>query len=207
MQENNTYLVIFQPSGARGYIKEGQTLKEASVRLGVDLEGVCGEQAICGTCKIRVEEGDFEKYGIQSSRDSLTPMGPSERKFFNIRQEEQGYRLSCQAKVQGDVVVFVPEESRMGKQIVRKAHKELDIEIKPAVKKYYVELVKPTLEENQGDFERLQGELERTHGLKDLTLDYQVAMELQNIIREGEWNVTVTVWHNREIIKVEPGGN
>ena len=84
-------------------------------------------------------------------------MGPSERKFFNIRQEEQGYRLSCTAKVQGDVVVFVPEESRMGKQIVRKAHKELDIEIKPAVKKYYVELVKPTLEENQGDLERLAG--------------------------------------------------
>ena len=207
MQENNTYLVIFQPSGARGYIEEGQTLKEASVRLGVDLEGVCGEQAICGTCKIRVEEGDFEKYGIQSSRDSLTPMGPSERKFFNIRQEEQGYRLSCQAKVQGDVVVFVPEESRMGKQIVRKAHKELDIEIKPAVKKYYVELVKPTLEENQGDLERLQGELEKIYGLKDLTLDYQVAMELQNIIRDGEWNVTVSVWNNREIIKVEPGRN
>ena len=32
-------------------------------------------------------------------------------------------------------------------------------------------------------------------------------MELQNIIREGEWNVTITVWNDREIIKVEPGRN
>ncbi len=207
MAEKNQYLVIFQPSGARGYISEGKTLKEASVALGVDLEGVCGEQAICGTCKIRVEEGDFEKYAIHSSRDSLSPMGASERKFFNIRQEEEGYRLSCQAKVQGNVVVFVPEESRMGKQIVRKAHKELDIEIKPAVKKYYVELVKPTLEENQGDLERLQGALEKVYGLKNLGIDYQVAMELQNTIREGEWKITVTVWQDREIIKVEPGRN
>lgn len=207
MAEKNKYLVIFQPSGARGYIEEGTPLKVASVALGVDLEGVCGEQAICGTCKIRVEEGDFEKYAIHSSRDSLSPMGPSERKFFNIRQEEQGYRLACQAKVQGNIVVFVPEESRMGKQIVRKAHKELDIELKPAVKKYYVELVKPSLEENQGDWERLLGELEKTHGLKNLVMDYQVAMELQNVIRDGEWNITVTVWNDKEVIKVESGRN
>ena len=33
------YLVIFQPSGCRGYIQKGKTLKEASVALGVDLEG------------------------------------------------------------------------------------------------------------------------------------------------------------------------
>lgn len=207
MAENNEYMVIFQPSGARGLVKEGITLKQAAVDLGVDLEGVCGEQAICGTCKIRVEEGDFEKYAIHSSKDNLSPMGASERKFFNLRQEEEGYRLACQAKVQGNVVVFVPEESRMGKQIVRKAYKELDIEIKPAVKKYYVELVKATLEENQGDFERLMGELEKQYGLKDLVLDYQVAMELQNVVREGDWTLTVTVWNDKEIIKVEPGRN
>ena len=144
------YLVIFQPSGSRGYIEGGKTLKEASVQLGVDLEGVCGEQAICGTCKVRLEQGDFEKYGIRSSKENLSPMTPSERKFFNLRQEEQGYRLSCQARVQGDLVIFVPEESRMGKQVVRKAPREIQIELKPAVRKYPVEMVKATLEDTLG---------------------------------------------------------
>ena len=133
-EENERCLVIFQPSGCRGYIEKGKTLKEASIALGVDIEGVCGEKAICGTCKVRIEEGDFEKYGIRSTRENLSPMGPSERKFFNLQQEGQGYRLACQTQILGDVVIFVPEESRMGKQVVRKAATDRPIELNPAVK-------------------------------------------------------------------------
>ncbi len=199
------YLVIFQPSGSRGYIEGGKTLKEASVQLGVDLEGVCGEQAICGTCKVRLEQGDFEKYGIRSSKENLSPMTPSERKFFNLRQEEQGYRLSCQARVQGDVVIFVPEESRMGKQVVRKAPREIQIELKPAVRKYPVEMVKATLEDNLGDWERLRNHLEQQHQVRPSAIDYQALLDLQNTVREGEWKLTVSVWQDREVIKVEPG--
>ena len=132
MPENEKCMVIFQPSGRRGFVDKGKTLKEASVALGVDIEGICGEKAICGKCKVRVEEGAFEKYGIESHRDNLSSMGPTEKKFFNLQQEQHGFRLACQARIEGDVVVFVPEESRMGKQIVRKAAREIDIELKPA---------------------------------------------------------------------------
>jgi uncharacterized 2Fe-2S/4Fe-4S cluster protein (DUF4445 family)/thioredoxin reductase len=204
-KETEKCMVIFQPSGRRGYIQKGKTLKEASVALGVDLEGICGEKAICGKCKVRIEQGLFEKYGIESSREHLSDMGPTERKFFSLQQERGGYRLACQAKVVGDVIVFVPEESRMGKQVVRKAAKEINIELKPAVKKYYVEIPKATLKDTRGDWERLETELEKSHGLKNLTIDYQALMSLQEAVRQGEWKVTVSVWHNKEVIKVEPG--
>lgn len=203
--EDEKYLVIFQPSGCRGYIEKGKSLKEASVALGVDIEGVCGEKAICGTCKVRVEEGNFEKYGTTSTRANLSPMGPTERKFFNLQQEEEGYRLACQTKIMGDVVIFVPEESRMGKQVVRKAATDRPIEVKPAVKKYYVELKKATLEDNLGDWERLSNELSRKYDLSNLTIDYQVLMGLQTAVRDGDWKVTASVWHEKEVIKVEPG--
>ncbi len=203
--EEEKYLVIFQPSGCRGYIDKGMSLKEASIVLGVDIEGVCGEKAICGTCKVRIEEGSFEKYGITSTRDNLSPMGPTERKFFNLQQEEEGYRLACQTKILGDIVIFVPEESRMGKQVVRKAATDRPMTVNPAVKKYYVELVKATLEDTLGDLERLSNELEKRYNLSNLTIDYQVLMELQNAVREGDWKVTASVWQNKEIIKVEPG--
>ncbi len=198
-------MVIFQPSGRRGFIPKGKTLKEASIALGVDIEGICGEKAICGKCKVRVEQGVFEKYGVESSLDHLSPMGQTERKFFSLQQERGGYRLACQAHILDDIIVFVPEESRMGKQVVRKAAKEINIELKPAVKKYYVELPKATLEDTRGDWERLTTELERQHGLKNLTIDYQVLVTLQEVIRQGDWKVTVSVWHDREVIKVEPG--
>jgi uncharacterized 2Fe-2S/4Fe-4S cluster protein (DUF4445 family)/NADPH-dependent glutamate synthase beta subunit-like oxidoreductase len=203
--ENERCLVIFQPSGCRGYINKGKTLKEASIALGVDIEGVCGEKAICGTCKVKVEEGEFEKYGIKSTRDHLSPMGPSERKFFNLQQEQDGYRLACQTQILGDVVIFVPEESRMGKQVVRKAATARPIKLKPAVKKYYVELTKATLDDTLGDWERLKNELNKRFKLRNLTIDYQVLLDLQNAVRNGDWKVTVSVWQGKEIIKVEAG--
>ncbi len=208
MEAKNTgekSMVIFQPSGRRGYVEKGRTLKEASVALGVDIEGICSEKAICGKCKVRVEEGIFEKYGIESSRDHLSPMGPSERKFISLQQEQAGYRLACQAHVLDNIVIFVPEESRMGKQVVRKAASEIRIDLKPAVKKYYVELTPATLEDPRGDWERLEAGLENGHGLKGLTIDYQVLVTLQEVVRLGEWKVTVSVWKAGEVIKVEPG--
>ena len=205
MPENEKCMVIFQPSGRRGFVDKGKTLKEASVALGVDIEGICGEKAICGKCKVRVEEGVFEKYGIESHRESLSPMGPTEKKFFNLQQEQHGFRLACQAKVLGDVVVFVPEESRMGKQIVRKAAREIDIELKPAIKKYLVELPPATLEDTLGDWERLQNKLNKKHKLKNLSIDYQALMVLQESVRQGEWKLTVSVWQDREVIRIEPG--
>ena len=182
-EENEKYMVIFQPSGCRGFVDKGKTLKEASIELGVDIEGVCGEQAICGTCKVRIEEGDFEKYSIKSTRDHLSPMGPTERKFFNIRQEEEGYRLACQTRIQGDIVIFVPEESRMGKQVVRKAPTDRPMRVNPAVKQYYVEMPKATLEDTLGDWERINNELKKQFKLENLTIDYQVLLELQNAVR------------------------
>ncbi|MBP1733681.1 MAG: ferredoxin [Deltaproteobacteria bacterium] len=198
-------MVIFQPSGRRGYVPKGKTLKEASVTLGVDIEGICGEKAICGKCKVRVEEGHFEKYGVESNRDHLSPIGPTERKFFSLQQERKGYRLACQAHILDNIVVFVPEESRMGKQVVRKAAREIDIKLNPAVKKYCVDMPPATLEDTRGDWERLETELERVHGLKNLVIDYQALMSLQQVVREGNWKVTVSAWKDREVIKVEPG--
>ena len=184
---------------------KGNNIKEASVALGVDIEGVCGEKAICGKCKVRIEEGIFEKYGIESHFENLSQITSSEHKFFSLQEEENGYRLACQAQIQGDVVVFVPEESRMGKQIVRKAAREIDIKIKPAVKIYYVELPKATLGDTTGDWERLQQELKNRYQLNKLTIDYQVLINLQHAIRKGDWKVTVAVWQGKEVIKVEPG--
>jgi uncharacterized 2Fe-2S/4Fe-4S cluster protein (DUF4445 family)/NADPH-dependent glutamate synthase beta subunit-like oxidoreductase len=204
-REDEKCMVIFQPSGRRGFIAKGKTLKEASIGLGVDIEGICGEKAICGKCKVRVEQGVFEKYGIESSREHLSAMGSTERKFFSLQQERADYRLACQAQIIGNIIVFVPEESRMGKQVVRKAAKEINIELKPAVKKYCVEMPKATLEDTRGDWERLEAELEKEHGLKNLTIDYQVLLTLQEVVRQGDWKITVTVWQDREVIKVEPG--
>lgn len=197
--------VIFQPSGRRGEIEEGKTLLEAAQSLGVDIEGLCGKKKVCGKCKVRIEEGYFEKDNIESGMAHLSPVTEAEKK--HIKPEDgPGIRLSCTAEVRGDVKVFVPERSRAGQQVVRKAAKELSIKLDPAVKKYNVDLPPPTLHDmTVGDYERVLKFLQDYYGLTGLSFDFIVLRDLQNILRAGEWKATVTVWMDKEIIKVEPG--
>jgi uncharacterized 2Fe-2S/4Fe-4S cluster protein (DUF4445 family) len=198
-------IVVFQPSGRRGYVGNGRTIKQASEELGVDIEGLCGEGATCGKCKVRIEEGSFNEYGIESRLRNLSEINSAEKNLLSPEEQESGYRLACQAKIQGDIIVFVPEESRLGKQVIRKTPKALKIEPKPAVKKYYLEMSPATLDDTLGDWERLQKELGEKFDLPRLEIDYRVLMYLQEVVRQGDWKVTASVWMNREVIRVEAG--
>jgi uncharacterized 2Fe-2S/4Fe-4S cluster protein (DUF4445 family) len=199
------HLVIFQPSGRRGYIDEGKTIMEASQELDAELRSICGGRTLCGKCKVRIEEESLKKDNINSRIEHLSPIEESEKKFITKHQELDGYRLACVARIHGDLVVFVPEESRATKQIVCKPSTKRTIPLKPAVRKCYIELVPATLDDPTGDWERLQDELTKRFGLRNLTIDYKVLLSLQKAIRRGNWKVTLSVWMDREVIKVEPG--
>ncbi len=203
--DSDKAVVIFQPSGRRGEVPKGINLIEASRLLGVDIEALCGEKKVCGKCIVRVEEGHFEKYGITSSMSHVSEWLEEEEKFINPERREKGFRLGCVAKVQGDVLIFVPEESRAGKQVVSKAARDIHIDHDPAVKLYYVQLDAPTFEEPTADFERICRGLERDYGLRNLTIDIVALRTLPVALREGEWKVTVSVWNDREIIRIRPG--
>ncbi|MGM0427780.1 MAG: ASKHA domain-containing protein [Thermodesulfobacteriota bacterium] len=205
MSEAGKAKVIFQPSGRRGEVDKGINIVEASRRLGVDIETLCGEKKVCGKCKVRVEEGSFEKYGVVSSRAHVSPWQKEEEKFIGPEQRASGYRLGCVAQVAGDLLIFVPEESRAGKQVVSKAARDIEIEWDPAVKLYTVTVTPPSFEDPLGDFERMTQGLEKDHGLKNLSIDWYTLRELPGTIREGEWTITAAVWDEKEIIKLWPG--
>ena len=57
----------------------------------------------------------------------------------------------------------------------------------------------------EGDQERIKKALQAQYGLSHLSMDYSVLKGIQNTLRKGEWNVTVTVWSGKEIVKLEPG--
>src|SRR5215203_3625305 len=205
--------IILQPSGSRGQVDEGQSIRSAARDLGVEIESICAENATCGKCMILVEEGRFEKYNIHSKRENLSPIGTAERAYLERRPKllkDKGWeigqvRLSCQCQIQGDVLINVPEESRGNKQIVRKSASERAIEIKPSIRKYLVSMTAPNLERPIADWERLAKGLETSmqlvHGIEakvprwyDLNIDYQCLRTLSSTLRAAKWNVTVSVW-------------
>jgi uncharacterized 2Fe-2S/4Fe-4S cluster protein (DUF4445 family) len=205
MGKRGKAMVIFQPSGRRGEVDKGVSIIEASRQLGVDIETLCGEKRVCGKCIVRIEEGFFEKYGIRSTKANAGDWQKEEGKFITPDKREQGYRLGCCAQVQGDLLVFVPEESRAGKQVVSKAARAIHIDWDPAVKYYYVEVAEPTFEEPTADLERILDELNHRYGLTGLDIDLLALRNLPSQLRAGDWKVTVGVWMDREIIRVFPG--
>jgi uncharacterized 2Fe-2S/4Fe-4S cluster protein (DUF4445 family) len=199
--------VSFQPSGRRGYVDKGRSLLQAARDLGVDIESLCGGRESCGKCRVRVEEGSFSKDGIHSARTNLSPLTPEEKKFIRAEEAELGYRLACAARLQGDSVVFVPEESRSGKQVICKAPRDMGIDINPAVKGYYLELAPPSLSDPKADLERLKGGLQKRYGLKGLEIDRPTLMSLGNSLRVAQWKVNAVIWMDREIIDIRPANH
>jgi len=203
--KRRTFKIVFQPSGRRGEVEEDKTLLDASRELGVDIESICGGKQTCGKCMVKIEEGRFDRVGIRSSLSHASEWQASEAKFIDPQGKAKGFRLACAAKIRGEILAFVPEESRAGQQVIHKAAGEIKITHDPAVKLYDVELDQPSLDHPLADLERLTEKLHETHGLTDLMTDYFVLMDLPRILREAGWKVTVAVWNEREIIRVYPG--
>jgi uncharacterized 2Fe-2S/4Fe-4S cluster protein (DUF4445 family) len=200
---DRTSLVIFMPSGRRGYIERGTTVLNAARQLGVDVESICGGRLTCNKCRVRVENGRFSKHGITSAPDHLSAVSDDEQRLLE-KLDSLDCRLSCQAQVQDDVLIFVPEESRGQKQIIRKTASDRVIDIDPAIRQVYVELVQAELGEHRGDWGRLQDALAEQWNLYDLSVDLHVLRTLQPTLRQGKWTATVTLWQEKVVIDVQP---
>jgi uncharacterized 2Fe-2S/4Fe-4S cluster protein (DUF4445 family) len=196
--------VIFMPSGRRGSIENGTPILEAARELGVEIESVCGGKMTCNKCLIQIENGYFSKHKINSGDDHLSAPGDQELKLLE-KLDSLDCRLSCQARVQDDLLVFVPEESRGQKQIIRKSATERSILVDPAVRPYYVEVTPAELGEHRGDWGRLQDALLSKWGLHDLGIDLRVLRKLQSVLRQENWAVTAIIWQDCQVIDLQPG--
>ncbi len=203
-------LVVFTPSGKRGTFAHGTPLLTAARSLGVDIDSVCGGRAICGRCQVDVSIGDFAKHGISSSTGNLTEVTAVETRYDEKRGLKAGRRLSCQAKVHGDVVIDVPPESQVHKQVVRKRAEARVIEIDPVTTLHYLEVEEPEMHKPSSDLERVYDALATQWDIPNVTCDMRILAELQPVLRKGGWTATVAV-HRRlpgdvpQIIGVWPG--
>ncbi len=204
MQEQPTHKVVFQPSGRNGLLPTGMTLLEAARRLGVGLEAVCGGRATCGKCLIYVETGTFPKYGLYSAADHLSPPEPDEQRLLEARGTPAGSRLACRARIQGDLLITVPPASRSQPQVIRKDATARTLELDPAIRCYPLTLASP-VEEDGSEEERILEALRAQFGLEAVHFDPPALRELPHALREGRDALTVTVWQERAILRVEPG--
>ncbi|GAB4268064.1 MAG: ASKHA domain-containing protein [Candidatus Promineifilaceae bacterium] len=203
-QPMTTYHVIFMPSGRRGQIAKGTTLLEAARQLGVSIESICGGRMTCNKCRIQVQEGHFVKDGVTSTAAHLSPASQSEQQFLQ-RLGTPHHRLSCQAQVHGDLLIFVPEESRGNQQVIRKTAVSRTISLQPAVRLHHVQVDPATLGDHRGDWGRMQDALAMQANIRPQTIALPALRQLQTALRQGHGAVTVAIWQQQEVIDVQPG--
>ena len=205
MAQTQDALVVFMPSGRRGRFPIGTAVLQAARKLGVDIDSVCGGRGICGRCQVLLSEGEFMKLGVRSESAHLTPFGEVEQRYAGKRALAEGRRLSCSTRVLGDVVIDVPPDSQVHKQVVRKRPEMRAIELDPVVTLHYVEVAEPNMHDPSGDLQRLEQALAAQWELKQLDCDLRVIQSLQKALRKGNWTVTVAVHQKRQITAVWPG--
>ena len=87
------------PEARSSQVASGTGLLQASLMAGIELPQACGGRASCTTCRVLVREGVT----------GLSPLQPAEREMLAESGLLGRYRLACQARVLGDVVVECPQ--------------------------------------------------------------------------------------------------
>ena len=189
-----TITITFEPEGRRGRVALGTSIFQAAREVGVGIRSECAGEGTCGKCKV-----------IVKNKNAANEVTDVEREHLSSREIDAGYRLACRALVKQNITVMVPEETRIGTRKIQITGLERPVSLNPSVKKFHIVLPKPTLSDVRPDFERLLDSLEKEHGYKKLEIDYELLKELPGILRNSNWNLTVTIWNDHVIIAAEAG--
>ncbi len=195
----SNFQVTFEPSGKSASVPGGTLILDAAARAGVLIDTPCGGQGRCGRCLVRVKDGEA------SHRDNphLTP-----------RQVEEGWVLSCTARVAGDLRLDVPRKRERERVVAETAASrtaqsiEGDWPRSPIIRRVFLKLTPPTLDDNANDLERLKAALAAEHQIDRLAVDLPVMRRLARDLRGADWQVTLTLDMGEEearLIDIHPG--
>jgi uncharacterized 2Fe-2S/4Fe-4S cluster protein (DUF4445 family) len=201
-----TFTVTFLPEEKSIQVAPGKTIMEAAIAAAVPINSICGGDGVCGKCRVIIRSGKVTAE-------------PNE--FLTRREIQRGVALACQTYPEGDVLIEVPLESRVGavpqlvaEDAVRFAPvsqwvgEGAPYAYEPLCRKDYLQLSPPTLDDNMSDQERIYGELRRRRHIRIMQTGLAVLRQMPSLLRASNWRVTVTTGQRGgtvEVLQIEPG--
>ncbi len=206
-----TRKITFLPHNKVIDVPAGESVLHAAMEAGVYVNASCGGEGLCGKCRVVVESGEFEG-------------GDSEH--LSADDLEKNYRLACRCRVRSDLTVRIPVESDVDATVLSKfvtpritariRHTNME-ELKnrglfiPPVEKRYLEMPKPTANDNLADTSRLISFLKLQHNEHRLVVELPVIRKIPDILRAACYKVTATLTRpvvdngKTHISNIEPG--
>jgi len=171
-----------EPDGLEIEVPDGTPLVRALWQAGVSVEAPCGGFGVCGKCLVRFLKGHVPEPTAE------------EIKHLSMADLQEGWRLTCRHKVEGDAVIFVPEESRPAIAQILTTALERETKLQPAVKRFVVTVPQPSVTDERSDAQRLLDALKHQHGLivPASSLSLSVLRSLPSALRQSQ-QVAVTV--------------
>jgi uncharacterized 2Fe-2S/4Fe-4S cluster protein (DUF4445 family) len=170
-------------------------LADAAHLAGIEIGQPCGGQGRCGRCAVQVLAGEVR-------RRSTVRLSPED--------VEKGYALACQTVVEGNVEIYVPPQEKIERRLTTDrvvaevtVPAEYEYLESQTVRRIYVQLTPPSLDDQTDDWSRLQTALRLQHRFEHVTCSLSLLQRLGGILRDGDWNVTAVV----DVTNVIPSGD
>ncbi len=188
--KKNRIKISIEPIGKRFFLDEPKNGLEAIKDSGIGIKSVCAGKGTCGKCRIM----------ILNKKD--LPLSNQEEKILSHAEIQKGVRLACQQVFDSDLNIYIPASSLSEEQKLQVIGKEERIKADPLIDKYFIKLPKATLKDVKSDFTRIKEKLRNEYGVEAAGIDYRVLFHMPRIIRENDWEVTVTL-RDSELIMIE----
>jgi uncharacterized 2Fe-2S/4Fe-4S cluster protein (DUF4445 family) len=179
--------VTYLPYERTTRVPAGTTVFSAAHWIGLPIDSTCGGRGTCGKCKVRVIEG-------------LPDASGADHRLLRPQEIAEGWRLSCQAPIYEDMRCEVPQLLRVPKAATMGLGRLVILD--PNVRKVYLELSEPTLDDQRSDVARLKEAL--TVEGHDMAAGVAVLRTLPSVFREAGFRVTA-VLAGEHLVAVEPG--
>ncbi len=203
--------VLFYPDNRSIEVQKGENLLRAAMLAGVHVNASCGGARTCGKCRVVIDKGEV-------SAAPSAKIAPQEA--------ARGYVLACSTSVEGDVVVRVPVESRLGDKRVlarksaEKRHGKLltaeELEdmisrwpLEPAARRVEIELEAPTLSDPTADLERLRKGLAAA-GFDSVEVGPKALSALPRELRKRNWKISAVLAQEsggHRLVAIQPVGS
>jgi len=179
--------VTYRPFDRTTRVPPGTTLFSAAHWIGLPIDSTCGGRGTCGKCKVRVVEGASE-------------VTSADHRLLRKDEVDNGWRLSCQARIYEDMACEVPQLLRVPKAATMGLSRLVIID--PNVRKVYLELAEPDLHDQRSDVARLRDAL--TAEGHDMVAGVPVLRTVPKTLRDAGFKITA-VLAGEHLVAIEPG--